>query len=132
MADEPLAVVKRFTKALIDRDGATARSCIHPKAIFDEPLDLPFGGEHIGPDGFAEIGATIRESLEASIQTIDVYPAGDDHALALLHILFRSPSTREEILMPVLEFYSFEDGLISRANIFYKTHENLIRLMEKS
>ena len=108
-----------FVENFLGGNVVGALEFIHPDVVAHEPSNLPYGGEWVGKDGFRALMEAIGETVAVEATPLGLHDAGDT-IVAVFQAKFTSHATGASVEMPVCEVYSFTDGLISGANVFYK------------
>lgn len=114
-----IATLGRFLQAFLAGGVDAALEYVHPDIVAEEPPSLPYGGRYRGKEQFADLMREIGETVEVQVIDHSMLDAGDTVVLKL-RAKFTSRDTGAVAEMPVVELYTFTDGLISRAELFYK------------
>ena len=64
VSTEGLETVRRFSRALGDRDLTTAESLLHRDLVVHTAGGLPYSGDYYGPQGFLELFAAMTQVLD--------------------------------------------------------------------
>jgi hypothetical protein len=56
---------------------------IHPEYVLREPSELPYGGEHHGPDGFRNVTGIGGRLYEFEVLSREDFPMGDRMAVRM-------------------------------------------------
>lgn len=75
-----IAVVRQIYDAMAARDFARLFDFLHPEVVVTQDPMLPWGGHHVGHDGFAEFGLTLGSAIDSAV-TIDGIFAADDEVI---------------------------------------------------
>ena len=75
---EDIAVVEAIYAAMADSDLSTLFDLLDPTIVVVQDDRLPWGGRHVGHDGFAKFGLTLRAHIESSVTTEAMFDADGD------------------------------------------------------
>lgn len=75
---EDIAVVEAIYAAMAASDLATLFDLLDPTIVVVQDDRLPWGGRHVGHDGFATFGLVLRGHIESSITTDAIFSADRD------------------------------------------------------
>ncbi|MCU1353561.1 MAG: hypothetical protein JWM05_2770 [Acidimicrobiales bacterium] len=75
-----IEIVRSLYAAMAERDIDRLFELIDPKCVITQDPRLPWGGRHVGHDGFATFGMTLGETIESSV-AIDAIFATDDEVI---------------------------------------------------
>jgi ketosteroid isomerase-like protein len=126
---EALEVVKKFgqlmTRDLSD-DGSTPEQrlaqimeLVHPDIKMPVAGSLPYGGMHIGHDGFLEMGADFAKTW-VIIETGVEYVGMDDGRVAVFYNpTFESVETGRRVTFKMVEILVVKDGKIAELVPYY-------------
>src|SRR3954453_22295545 len=93
---------------------------LDPNVVMHIPESMPYGGDHVGPDGFQAASDAmnltwrITEGLDMSFVEF-----GDDQVVCLVSWLGESLHTGNTVPMRMVEFFRVADGKIVEITIFY-------------
>lgn len=122
MSQADVDVMRSFVERFLAGDLPGVLDLIHPDMVLNEGASLPWGGDHVGKEGFARLAGVILTDYDLKVESYDLSDAGD-FVVARMRAGFTHRRTGRHISMPVVELYELRDGLIWRADIFYKdTH----------
>lgn len=122
----PRQVLERFYAAerayMAGGDAAgldALRATLAPDVVLHQSPDLPFGGEYVGPDRYAEWAAAMR----AIFDVVDVRQAEfferDDAVVVVCRLITRSRATGETLDLPMAQVVRVRDGQIVEFRPFY-------------
>lgn len=129
MSSEQLATADRFLDRFLAGDLPGALENVHPDVVLDEAQSLPFGGVFNGHDGYLEFVQAVMAAVEIDVRGRKLTDAGDQ-VLAQIDATMTPRAGGPAVPMPVVEIYSFTDGLISRFDVFYKDTKALTDALE--
>jgi uncharacterized protein len=75
---EDIAVVEAIYAAMAASDLSTLFDLLDPTIVVVQDDRLPWGGRHIGHDGFANFGLVLRAHIESSVTTEAMFSADRD------------------------------------------------------
>jgi hypothetical protein len=135
---DALDVVKRFESLMLndlpDDEGAAGT----PEERFQQVLQLidpafelpvagalPYGGRHIGPEGFIEMGKTFAETWNIiENPRPEFVDAGDGRVIALYSPTFESRATGRSVSFRMVEVITVRDGkLVELVPYYFDTLE---------
>jgi ketosteroid isomerase-like protein len=129
MSPPDLDVVRRYVESIGRGDLKAILACLHPDFVLNEPGTLPYGGDHVGRDGFVGLAHQVAAHYVTELLESAVHDAGD-FAVVRMRFRFTSKQTGASMEMPLLELYWFEDGLMIRGDIFYKDTKAVLALLD--
>jgi ketosteroid isomerase-like protein len=114
------AAVKVF-KALQAGDMDEVMAGIHADVVCNEAEWVPFyPGEHRGRDAFLrDVMTPMAQAYELEFHKVELLDAGNT-VIGLIELGMTSRATGRTVRSPLVEVYSFTDGLISHLDIYYK------------
>lgn len=119
MTSDSSTAATKLLDSVMAGDMSSALSTLHADCVIHEPASLWYGGDWKGPDGFAQILQIMTEKLDLTVQSYEVFPAGDVTVMKA-EISFTSKLTGRSLVMPVTEVYRALDGQLVDMDIFYK------------
>jgi ketosteroid isomerase-like protein len=72
-----LAVVWRYVQRIGSGDLKAILACLHPDFVLNEPATLPYGGDHVGRDGFVGLAYGVAEHYLTELLDSAVHDAGE-------------------------------------------------------
>jgi uncharacterized protein len=113
------ATLEAFVQAFIDGDSQRMRSYLADDVVLHEAAVLPYGGDHLGVEGFFRSLQTASSIFDAEALKWELMDAGDK---VILHMLVRLTSRRTGKILeiPVVEIFAFRDGKIIDDDVYYK------------
>ena len=91
---------------------------------------MPYGANHVGPDGIAALLGQIFMTFELQPDPIELADGGS-FVVARAAATFTARATGRSLHMPVVELYDVANGQIQRNRIFYQDTKALVELLEK-
>jgi ketosteroid isomerase-like protein len=122
-------VVTRFVGCLAVGDLDTCRSLIHPDLVFSEAPSLPFGGDHLGPEGLLALLTGVAKHYRVRLGEPVVAAAGD-RVLVRVSGTIASRGTGRSMPLDALDLYEVRDSRIARIDVYYKDAAAVTALCE--
>jgi len=122
MPDNPnLAVLERFTGAVMAGDGETVKALCAPGFALHEGSGLSFAGTYRGGDGFLAFFGVFVETLEIErLETTRIYQADDpDFVIAEMELRAKVRETGKVFESSLLERWQFQDGKVAEIKPHY-------------
>ena len=121
MAQDNVDVIQSAWDAFGRGDIDKATSVADPSAEFVAPESLPWGGTYHGPEGFADLLASVVSNFEKfEAKPEKVLGADDDHVVVVARLSGRTKSG-EEIENDVVWLYKMRNGQVVRGDAFTDT-----------
>ncbi len=73
-----LDVVRAIYDAMAARDFGQLFTLLHPDVVVTQDPRLPWGGRHVGHDGFATFGLTLTSTIDSAVTTEAIFEADGD------------------------------------------------------
>ncbi len=128
VTEAELDVLRTYVAAIGAGDVKTILSCLHPEFVLNEPDSLPYGGDHVGRDGFVALARAVYAHYDTELLDSGVYGAGE-FAVVRMRFRFTAHKTGASMELPLAEFYRFADGLLVRGEIFYRDTKAVLDLL---
>jgi ketosteroid isomerase-like protein len=129
--EDDVETVRAFTSGLRAGDMAGCRALLADDIVFCEAERLPFGGDHVGKDGFMRLMRTVGELFRVKLDTPEI--AGCDSFVAVRVIgTMTSRATGRGMPMNVVDCYRLRDGKIARVDVFYHDPQAVIDLCRET
>jgi uncharacterized protein len=74
----PIEVVQTVYEAMAARDIDTLLPLIHPECVITQDAALPWGGRHVGHEGFANFGLALTSAIDSAVTTDEMFVADGD------------------------------------------------------
>ncbi len=75
---DDVAVVRAIYAAMAASDLAALFDLLDPDVVVTQDERLPWGGRHVGHDGFARFGLTLRAAIASTVTTDAIFSADGD------------------------------------------------------
>jgi ketosteroid isomerase-like protein len=128
MSAADAAVVEKFLSAITAFDVETALSCLHPDCRVEEAASLPYGGTHVGVEGFMAIFTKLTEVAAPAFESFEVFDAGR-RVIGRIELLLTAHASGNQLRMTVVEIYTVSDGAITSADVYYKDTKALAEFL---
>jgi uncharacterized protein len=73
-----IEVVEAIYRAMAERDFARLFELLDPACVITQDDRLPWGGRHVGHDGFAAFGLALTGTIESAVTTDAMFEADGD------------------------------------------------------
>jgi uncharacterized protein len=74
----PIEVVRDVYAAMAARDLDRLFQLVHPECVITQDAALPWGGRHVGHEGFANFGLTLSSTIDSAVTTDEMFMADGD------------------------------------------------------
>jgi ketosteroid isomerase-like protein len=120
VSTEGLETVRRFSRALGDRDLAEVESLLHRDLVVHTAGGLPYSGDYYGPQGFLELFAAMTQVLELTPGPRCQQSLDEQTVVSRFRLRFVARSSGKHAEMDLVEIYQVSDGLIIDLDVYYK------------
>lgn len=120
MTAECLETVRRFGRALGERNFAQVESLLHRDLVVHTAGGLPYSGDYYGPRGFLELLAAMTQVMELTPGPLRQQSFDEQTVVSRFRLQFAARSSGECTEMDLVEIYRVRDGLIIELDVFYK------------
>ena len=120
MSTEALAIVRRFSRALGDRDLTKVETLLHPDLVVHTAGGLPYSGDYYGPDGFLELFAAMTQAMDLTPGTLRQQSLDELTVVSRFRLRFVARASGKCAEMDLVEIYRLSDGLIVELDVYYK------------
>jgi uncharacterized protein len=125
-----LEVVEEMGRRFQAGDRPGAWQLLHPNFRIQQPLSLPHGGWHRGPEGMVEMAAQFGRHWDRIIDSSRLLGCGDS-VVQVTTQTWTAKATGKSATVDVVELYAFAGGLISEIRVFQQdTHVLLATLTQ--
>jgi uncharacterized protein len=115
-----LETVRRFSRALADRDLAEVASLLHRDLVVHTAGGLPYSGDYYGPQGFLELFAAMTQVLELTPGPLRQQSLDERTVVSRFRLRFVARSSGKHAEMDLVEIYQVSDGRIVDLDVYYK------------
>ena len=126
---DPVEVVTRFVRGLVDGDITTCLALVDDDLVFSEAPSLSFGGDRRGPQGVLDLLKSVTRDYQIKLGEPIISAAGD-RVLVQVSGTIGSRATGREMALDALDLYEVRDGLITRVDVYYKDAAAVTALAE--
>lgn len=74
----PIEVVRAVYEAMAARDLPRLFELLDPEVVITQDPALPWGGRHVGHDGYTEFGLSLTAAIESQVTTDAIFQADGD------------------------------------------------------
>jgi uncharacterized protein len=120
VSTDGLETVRRFSRALSDRDLAKVESLLHRDLVVHTAGGLPYSGDYYGPRGFLELFAAMTRVLELTPGPLCQQSLDEQTVVSRFRLRFVARSSGRHAEMDLVEIYQVSDGLIVDLDVYYK------------
>jgi uncharacterized protein len=120
VSTEALAIVRRFSRALGDRDLTKVETLLHPDLVVHTAGGLPYSGDYDGPHGFFELFAAMTQAMDLTPGSLRQQSLDEQTVVSRFRLRFVARASGKSAEMDLVEIYRVSDGLIVELDIYYK------------
>jgi uncharacterized protein len=120
VSTEGLETVRRFSRALGDRDFTKVESLLHRDLVVHTAGGLPYSGEYYGPQGFLELFAAMTQVLDLTPGPLRQQSLDEQTVVSRFRLRFVARASGKHAEMDLVEIYQVSDGLIADLDVYYK------------
>lgn len=131
-AEKSLVTVRRFSKALGEKNLGEACNLLHDDLVVYEAGGLPYSGDYHGPHGFVELLTKMNDVLELAAGPIVQHPLPDDTVVSRFRLKFTARASGKSVEMGLVEIYRVRDGMIVALDVYYKDPSAVTALLAES
>ena len=124
---DEVAVVRVICEAMAAGDFARLFDQLDPEVVVTQDPALPWGGRHVGHDGFASFGLTLSSTIESAV-TIDAVFAADDEVIQCGRTRGTVRANGAPFDLPELHRWTIRDGTAVAAHFAIDTAAMLAAL----
>jgi ketosteroid isomerase-like protein len=120
VSTEGLVTVRRFSRALGDRDLTKVASLLHRDLIVHTAGGLPYSGDYYGPQGFLELFAAMTQVMELTPGPPCQQSLDEQTVASRFRLRFVARASGKQAEMDLVEIYQVSDGQIVDLDVYYK------------
>jgi hypothetical protein len=105
---------------------------VHPNAAINHVPSIPYGGTKRGPVGIKSIIDGLAANFEVEQDRIETVLVGDDKVMLQFWVHFVNKRSGRREPLAVVEIYRFEDGLCVEQDIYYRTPEVVVDMLDEA
>jgi ketosteroid isomerase-like protein len=115
-----VALIQRFQDSFVAGDMDDVLSLLTDDIVVHEAPSVPYPGDHCGKDAFIKLANAFLEvwDLQSDLE-LDIMPAGDDRALALVGFDVTAKPTGKPLRLRTAEIYTIREGEIADLIVHY-------------
>jgi len=126
---EALAIVRRFSRALSDRDLTKVESLLHPDLVVHTAGGLPYSGDYYGPQGFFELFAAMTQAMDLTPGSLLQQSLDEQTVVSRFRLRFVARASGKSAEMDLVEIYRLSDGLIVELDVYYKDSSAVVNVL---
>ncbi len=126
-----IEVVEAVYSAMAARDIERLLQLIHPDCVITQDARLPWGGRHVGHEGFANFGLLLTSSIDSAVTTEAMFMA-DDEVIQVGHTRGTVTSNGGTFDIPEVHRWKVSDGQAVEAHFAIDTDAMLAALDGRS
>jgi len=115
-----LATVRRFSRALGDRDLTEVKSLLHRDLVVHTAGGLPYSGDYYGPQGFLELFAAMTQAMDLTPGPLRQQSLDEQTVVSRFRLRFVARASGRCVEMDLVEIYRLSGGLIVELDVYYK------------
>lgn len=115
-----LDVVHAIYAAMGAKDFERLFPLLHPDIVVTQDPRLPWGGRHVGHDGFATFGITLSSTIDSAV-AIDAIFEADDDVIQMGHTRGTVKATGTAFDIAEVHRWTITDGLATKAHFAIDT-----------
>lgn len=117
---EAMSVVRRFEELFMEGDFEKVLSVIHEDMVTHEAPSLPYGGDHVGREGWLGLARNFTETWEPTAPIkCDFQDCGPNQVIAFVELDVRARATGKALTLKIAELHRIQDGKIAESTIYY-------------
>lgn len=120
MSAENATRLQEFFDLVSSGDMASAIKYMHPDCVTSEAAGLPYAGDYIGGQGFIALFGAIARDFDMKVNSSAIVDTVGDAVLAQMSATLQAKRTGRSLETRIMELYSFDDGLLTSIDVFYK------------
>ena len=120
----PIEVVRAVYEAMAARDIDRLFQLIHPECVLTQDAALPWGGRHVGHEGFANFGLMLTSTINSTVTTDEMFMADGD-VIQVGHTRGTVNSNEASFDIPEVHRWTIRDGQAVAAHFSIDTEAML-------
>jgi ketosteroid isomerase-like protein len=121
---DPIEVVKAIYGCMANRDVERLFTLLDPKIVVTQDARLPWGGRHVGHEGFATFGLALTGNIQSAVEHLAMYEA-DGEVIQYGRTRGTVHSNGAAFDIPEVHRWTIEDGRAVRAHFAIDTEAML-------
>lgn len=121
-------IVEAVYAALAAKDPAGVLAHLAEDVTIYQDPRLPWGGHHVGHDGFAEFGLALIGTITSSVRVDELYESDDRHVVQYGHTIGTVNATAAPFDVAEMHLWTLEDGKVVAAHFAIDTEAMLAAL----
>lgn len=115
-----IAVVRDIYEAMAARDFGRLFELLDPEVVVTQDDRLPWGGRHVGHDGFAQFGLSLSSTIDSAVTTEAIF-AADQEVIQCGRTRGVVRATGASFDIPEVHRWTIRDGLAVTAHFAIDT-----------
>ena len=111
-----LQIADDIYAAMAAKDPAGVLAHLSEKVTIYQDPRLPWGGNHVGHDGFAEFALALIGTVTSSVRIAELYESDDRHVVQCGHTIGTVNATGAPFEVAEMHLWTFEDGKVVAAH----------------
>jgi uncharacterized protein len=124
-----LEIVRRFGRALGDRDFNEVESLLHRDLVVHTAGGLPYSGDYYGPQGFLELFSAMTQVLDLTPGPLRQQSLDEQTVVSRFRLQFVARASGNRAEMDLVEIYRVSDGSIVELDVYYKDPSSVAALL---
>jgi uncharacterized protein len=108
-------LVRSIYEAMAARDLERLSQLIHPECVISQDPALPWGGRHVGHEGFASFAGALLGAIDSNVTTEALFAAGDE-VIQFGHTRGTVRSNGTSFDIPEVHRWQIRDGQVIAAH----------------
>jgi ketosteroid isomerase-like protein len=118
--DADVDIVRAVYEAFAAPDVGRVFELLDPECVITQDPALPWGGRHVGHDGFTEFGLALTTAIDSAVTTEALY-AADDEVIQFGRTRGTARATGTTFDIPEVHRWTIRDGKVVAAHFAIDT-----------
>ena len=121
-------IVEQVYAAMAAKDAAGVLDHLAEDVTIYQDPRLPWGGNHVGHDGFVEFALALTGTITSSVRTDELYESDDRHVVQYGHTIGTVNATGAPFDVAEMHLWTLEDGKVVATHFAIDTDSMLAAL----
>ena len=121
-------IVEGIYVAMAERDPAAVMAHLADDVTIYQDPRLPWGGNHVGHDGFIEFALALTGTITSSVRVDELYESDDRHVVQYGHTIGTVNATGAPFDVAEMHLWTIEDGKVVATHFAIDTDSMLAAL----
>ena len=121
-------IVEQVYAAMAAKDPAGVMAHLAADVTIYQDPRLPWGGNHVGHDGFVEFALALTGTITSSVRTDELYESDDRHVVQYGHTIGTVNATGAPFDVAEMHLWTIEDGKVVATHFAIDTDSMLAAL----